>query len=138
MFFRPGGFGDRINVQYDEIFCDAIDGATGWLPCNRGDWCAVNVARASINFQSAASSMVTKEVTAPEVQVLLELKSIGGQKHAEAWPIDQWQNVVVATGVRIHRAGFVRLRILNINNTDGTGVAMALQVTRTADTGANA
>ena len=138
MFYRPGGYGDRINVQYDEVYTDFIDGATGWLPCNRGDWIAVNIARASIEFTSTASSVVTKEVTAPEVQVLLELKSIGGPQHKESWPIDQWQNIVVATGVRVHRAGFVRLRVLNINNTDGTGVAMALQVTRTADTGASA
>lgn len=136
-FYRPGGYADRINAQYDEVYADFIDGATGWLPCNRGDWIAVNIARASISFQSTATSVITKVPTAPEVQVLLELKSLGGQKHEEAWPIDQWQNLVVATGLRCHRAGFVRLRVLNINNEDGTGVAMALQVTRTGDGGAS-
>lgn len=137
MFFRPGGFGDRINAQYDEVYADFIDGATGWLPCNRGDWIAINVARASIEFQSTASSIVTKVPTAPEMDMLLEMKTIGGQQHKESWPIDSWQNVVVATGMRAHRAGWVRLRILNINNEDGTGVAMALQVSRTGDGGAS-
>lgn len=138
MLYRPGGFGDRINVQYDEVYTDRIGGATGWLPCNRGDWIGVNICRASINFSSVASSIVTKEHTAPEVQALLEMKTIGGQRDEESWPIDQWQNLVVATGMRVHRAGFVRLRVLNINNADGTGVAMALQVNRTGDGGSSA
>lgn len=137
MFYRTGGYGDRINVQYDEVFTDFINGATGWLPINKGDWIAVNACRASIDFQTPASSIVTKVPTAPEMQLLLELKSIGGQKHEESWPIDQWQNLVVATGLRAHRAGWVRLRLLNINSADGTGVAMALQVTRTGDSGAS-
>jgi hypothetical protein len=137
MFYRPGGFGDRINAQYDEVYADFIDGASGWLPVNRGDWIAVNACRATIDFQSTASSIVSKVPTAPEMQMLLELKTIGGQTNAESWPIDQWQNLVVATGLRAHRAGWVRLRLLNINNTDGSGVAMALQVTRTGDMGAS-
>jgi hypothetical protein len=135
MLYRPGGTSGRINVQYDEVYADFIGGATDFLPVNKGDWIAVNAARASINFQSPASSVVTKEITAPEMQLLLELKTIGGQKHEESWPIDQWQNLVVATGLRAHRAGWVRLRIMNINNVDGTGLAMALQVTRTGDSG---
>lgn len=135
MFYRPGGYANAINRQYDECYADNIGGATDFLPVNKGDWIAVNACRASIDFQSPASSIVTKVPTAPEVQVLLELKTIGGQKHEEAYPIDQWQNLVVATGLRAHRAGWVRLRILNINNVDGTGLAMALQVTRTGDSG---
>jgi hypothetical protein len=136
MFYRPGGYGDRINVQYDEVYADFIGAATGWLPVNKGDWIAVNVCRASIEFKNPGSSKVTKETTAPEMQLLLELKTIGGQRDEESWPIDQWQNVVIATGIRVHRAGFARLRILNINNVEGTGLAMALQVTRTGDSGA--
>jgi hypothetical protein len=138
MFYRPGGFGDRINVQYDEVYADFIGAATGFLPVNKGDWIAVNISRASINYVNNASSTISKVPTAPEVQMLLEMKTIGGQSDAEAWPIDQWQNSVVATGLRAHRAGSIRLRILNINNLDGTGVAMALQVSRTGDSGANA
>lgn len=137
MFYRPSGTAGRIHVQYDECYADQIGGATDFLPVNKGDWIAVNVCRASIDFQSPASSIVTKEPTAPEVEMLLELKTIGGQRHEESWPIDQWQNLVVATGLRAHRAGWVRLRILNINNVDGSGIAMALQVTRTGDTGAS-
>jgi hypothetical protein len=138
MFYRPGGTSGRINAQYDECFADFIGGATDFLPVNKGDWIAVNACRASINFQSPASSVVSKVPTAPEMQLLLELKTLGGQKHEESWPIDQWQNLVVALGLRAHRAGWVRLRILNINNTDGTGLAMALQVTRTGDSGVSA
>jgi hypothetical protein len=137
MFYRPGGTNGRINVQYDEVYSDFVNGATDFLPVNKGDWIAVNACRASIQFGNPGSSVVTKVPTAPEVQLLLEMKTIGGQKHEESWPIDQWQNLVVATGLRAHRAGWVRLRILNINNVDGTGLAMALQVTRTGDTGAS-
>lgn len=137
MFYRPGGTSGRINAQYDECYADFIDAATGFLPVNKGDWIAVNVSRASIGYVNNSSSTVSKVPTAPEVQMLLEMKTIGGQKDAEAWPIDQWQNSVVATGLRAHRAGWIRLRILNINNLDGTGVAMALQVSRTGDSGAS-
>lgn len=135
MFYRPGGTSGRINAQYDECYADFIGAATDFLPINKGDWIAVNACRASIDFQTSATSVVTKDPTAPEAQVLLEMKTIGGQKHSECWPIDQWQNLVVATGLRAQRAGWVRLRILNINNEDGDGLAMALQVTRTGSTG---
>lgn len=138
MFYRTGGTAGRIHVQYDEVYADSVGGATDFLPINKGDWIAVNACRASIDFQTPASSIVTKVPTAPEMQLLLELKTIGGQKHEESWPIDQWQNLVVATGLRAHRAGWVRLRILNINNVDGTGIAMAIQVTRTGDSGVSA
>lgn len=138
MFFRPGGSADRINAQYDECYSDLEGGATGWLPINKGDWIAVNACRASIQFQTPASSVITKVLTAPEMELLLEMKTFGGQRHEESWPIDQWQNLVVATGLRAHRAGWVRLRILNINNVDGSGIAMALQVTRTGDSGTSA
>lgn len=133
MFYRPGGSDRPINQQYDMVYADFIGGATGWLPINKGNTIAVNVARASIDFQSPAQSRVTKSPTAPEVQVMLELKMFGGDTNAEAWPIDQWQNLVVATERRAHRAGWTRLRIVNINNSDGTGVALALQVTRTGE-----
>ena len=83
----------------------------------------------------SAQSQVTKSPIAMEAQVLLELKMFGGEKDFEAWPIDQWQNLVVATDRRAHRAGWVRLRVVNINNSDGTGVAMALQVSRTGESG---
>lgn len=136
MFYRPGGSSLRINAQYDECYCDFTGGATGFLPVNKGDWIAVNLSRATIDFKDTATSIVTKTATAPEVQLLLEMKTIGGQMDEESWPIDQWQNTVVATGMRAHRAGFVRLRVTNINNLDGTGVAMALQVSRTGDSGA--
>jgi hypothetical protein len=135
MFYRPGGTSGRINPQYDEVYADQVGGATGFLPINKGDWIAVNACRASITYQNPGSSIVTKETAAPEMELLLEMKTIGGQKDVESWPIDQWQNLVVATGIRAHRAGFVRLRILSINNVDGTGLAMALQVTRTGDMG---
>jgi hypothetical protein len=135
MFYRPGGYASAINRQYDEVYVDFIDGATDFLPVNKGDWIAVNICRASIDYKTPASSVVTKVATAPEMQVILEMKTIGGQKHEEAWPVDQWQNLVVATGLRGHRAGWVRLRVLNINNVEGTGLAMALQITRTGDSG---
>lgn len=135
MFYRPGGFGDRINVQYDECYADFIGAATGWLPVNKGDWIAVNACRASIEYVNPGSAIVTKVANAPEMQLLLEMKTIGGQYDKESWPIDQWQNLVVATGMRVHRAGWVRLRILNVNNVEGTGLAMALQISRNIDSG---
>ncbi len=130
MFYRPGGSNSRINVQYDEVFADFVGGATGWLPVNKGDWIAVNVARALLNFVTSVSSTVSKQPTAPEMQLLLEQKTIGGQTNAEAWPIENYQNTVVAKGMNANRDGWVRLRILNINNLDGTGISMALQVSR--------
>lgn len=136
MFYRPGGTAKAINRQYDMVYSDAINGATDWLPISRGNTIAVNISRASILFQSAAQSKVTKSPIAPEVQVLLEYKMFGGDKDAEAWPKDQWQNMVVATERRAHGNGWVRLRIVNINNSDGTGVALALQIGRTGDSGA--
>lgn len=136
MFYRPGGGARRINAQYDEVYADTIGGATGWLPVSKGDTVGVNVSRASILFGTVAQSTVTKTAISPEVQVLLEMKTLGGQTDAEAWPIDQWQNIVVATSRRAHRNGWVRLRILNLNSGDGTGVAMALQISRTGETGA--
>jgi hypothetical protein len=136
MFYRPGGSSKAINRQYDMVYSDQVNGATGWLPVNKGDTIAVNIARASIVFVSAASSTVTKSPIAVEAQVMLEMKMFGGDADSEAWPVDQWQNMVVATSRRAHRAGWVRLRIVNINNSDGTGAALALQVTRTGDSGA--
>lgn len=136
MLYRPGGALKRQNAQYDEVYADFIGATTGWLPISKGDTIAVNVARASIAFVSAAQSTVTRSPIAPETQVLLELKTQGGVANSEAWPIDQWQNIVVATSRRAHRNGWVRLRILNLNNGDGTGVAMALQISRTGETGA--
>ncbi len=133
MFYRPGGSDTRINPQQDEVYADFIDGATGWLPVSKGNVIAVNIARASIVYGSAAQSVVTKSPVAPEAQILMEMKMQG---NAEAWPIDQWQNMVVATMRRANRDGWVRLRIVNINNGDATGVAMALQVNRTGDAGA--
>lgn len=131
MFYRPGGFAKRINAQYDTVYSDAIGGATGWLPVNEGDSIAVNVSRAALTFQSAAQSLITPSPIAPEAQVLMEMKVYGGDPDASARPIDQWQNSVVATSRRAHRAGWTRLRILNINNVDGTGVILDMQVSRT-------
>jgi hypothetical protein len=136
MFYRPGG-GPRINQQYDEVYSDLVDGATAFLPVNKGDWIAINACRAAITFVDPATSIVTKVPTAPEMQMLLEMKTLGGQRNEECWPIDQWQNLVVATGLRAHRAGYVRLRLLNVNNVDGTGISMAIQVSRTGDSGAS-
>lgn len=74
---------------------------------------------------------------APEVQVLMETKIFGGDPDASARPIDQWQNMVVATSRRVHRDGWARLRIVNINNSDATGVVMDMQVSRNGDPGAS-
>jgi hypothetical protein len=136
MFYRPGGTLLAPNRQYDYVYADFIGAKTGWLPVNKGDTIGINIARASIVFNNASQSTVIKSAFAPEAQVLLEMQMFGGETQAEAWPIDQWQNLVVATDRRAHRAGWVRLRILNINNGDGTGVAMALQISRTGETGA--
>lgn len=136
MFYRPGGAAKRINAQYDTVYADFVGGATGWLPINKGDNISVNISRASLAFQSAAQSTITPTPIAPEVQVVMELKVYGGDPDASARPIDQWQNMVVATSRRAHRAGWARLRILNINNSDGTGVVMDMQVSRTGDSGA--
>lgn len=134
MFYRPGGSETRINAQFDEVFADFVDGATGWLPIVKGNTIGVNVARARIEFNNAASSKVTRVAVAPEVLVLMELKTMGLE---DAWPVDQWQNTVVATSRRAHRDGWVRLRIVNINAIDGSGVSMAMQVSRTGDVGAS-
>lgn len=136
MFYRPGGSAKRINAQCDTVYADTIGAATGWLPVNKGDTIAVNVARAALAFQSAAQSTITPSHVAPEVQVLMEMKLYAGDPDASARPIDQWQNVVVATHRAANRTGWVRLRIVNINNGDGTGVVMDLLVNRTGDSGA--
>lgn len=136
MFYRIGGTAKAPNRQYDSVYSDAVDGVTDWLPVHKGDTIAVNIARASITYGSAASSVVVKSPVAPEAQILLEMKMFGAERASEVWPIDQWQNVLVATSRRAHRSGWVRLRIVNINNSDGTGVALALQISRTGDSGA--
>lgn len=136
MFYRPGGSGNRINAQYDTCYVDFIGGATAWLPINKGDDIAVNVSRAAITFNTPASSLITPSAIAPEAQVLMEMKVFGGDPDASARPIDQWQNMVVATSRRAHRAGWVRLRVVNLNNGDGTGVVMDLQISRTGESGA--
>lgn len=136
MFYRPGGADNRINAQYDSVFTDQVDGATGWLPVVKGNTIAVNIASAIIEFQSAVASKVIKSAFAPEAQIVLELKMQGGDADNEVWPIDLWQNLLVATSRRSHAFGWVRLRVLNINNTANKGVAMALQIARTGDVGA--
>lgn len=137
MLYRPGGSATRINAQYDSVYTDAIGGATGWLPVSKGNTISVNIARAALVFQSAAQSQITASPVAPEVQVIMEMKMFGGDSNASARPIDQWQNLVVATSRRAHRDGWARLRIVNINNSDGTGVVMDMQVSRTGDVGAS-
>lgn len=135
MFYRPGGNSQRITPQYDYVFADFVGAATGWLPITRNYQIAVNVSRASIIFGSPSQSQVIKNPISPEVVVLLEMKN-GGEQDNEAWPIDQWANMVVATDRRCHRSGYVRLRILNFNNLNGDGIAMALEISRTGDAGA--
>lgn len=117
------------------MYVDAIGGATDWLPVSKGDTIAVNVARASLAFVSAAQSTITATPIAPEVQVVMEQKVLGGSSPI-VFPIDQWQNMVVATSRRAHRQGWVRLKVLNLNNGDGTGVSMSLEISRTGETGA--
>jgi hypothetical protein len=136
LFYRQGGSATRINAQYDSVYVDASGGFSGWLPVSKGNTIAVNICRASIVFSSPAQSLVTPSPVAPEVQVLMEMKMFGGDPDAAARPIDQWQNVVVATSRRAHRDGYVRLRVLNLNNGDGTGVALDMQISRTGDVGA--
>lgn len=136
MFYRPGGTQKRINPQTDTVYVDYVGGATGWLPISKGDTVAVNVARATLNYSTPAQSTILPSPVAPEVQVLMELKVFGGDPDESARPIDQWQNLVVATSRRADRAGWVRLRVININATDGSGVVMDMQVSRTGETGA--
>jgi hypothetical protein len=136
MFYRPGGSAKRVNAQYDMVYTDTIGGATGWLPVCKGNTIAVNICRAAITFQSTAQSLVVKSPVAPEAQIIMELKMFGGDVDSNAWPTDQWQNMVVATDRRAHRDGWARLRVVNINAGDGTGVAMAMQVSRTGESGA--
>lgn len=137
MLYRPGGSATRINNQNDTVYADFVGGATGWLPVSKGNTISVNIARASLAFVSAASSTITPNVNAPEVQVVMEMKMYGGDPDASARPIDQWQNIVVATSRRAHREGWVRLRIVNINNSESTGVVMDMQIARTGDVGAS-
>lgn len=132
VFYRPGGTAKAPNRQQDYVYVDSIGGTTDWLPINKGDTIAVNIARASIVFNTPAQSVVTTSPIMPEAQVLLECKAGAGFN----FPIDQWQNMVVATSRRAHRAGWVRLNCVNINNADGTGIAMALQISRTGESGA--
>ena len=136
MFYRPGGNAKRINAQYDTVYADFIGGATGWLPINKGDTISINICRAALTFQTVAASLITPSPVAPEVQVIMETKIYGGDKDVSARPVDQWQNMVVATSRRAHRAGWMRLRIVNINNSDATGVVMDMQISRTGETGA--
>lgn len=136
MFYRPGGASKRINTQQDTVYADFIGGATGWLPVAKGNAMAVNISRAALVFQTVAQSIIQPSAVAPEVQVILEMKVIGGDPDQSARPIDQWQNIVVATSRVAHRDGWVRLRIVNINNGDATGVVMDMQINRTGVTGA--
>jgi hypothetical protein len=129
-FYRPGGSTKAINRQYDCVYVDAAGLATGWLPVNEGDALAVNIARASIVFNTPASSTVTMTPIAPECSVLMEMKLFGTDPNSAAFPVDQWQNMVVATSRDVHGSGWVRLRALAINNGDGTGINMALRVAR--------
>lgn len=135
-FYRPGGSASRINPQYDMVYADFIGAVTGWLPVHKGNMVAVHIARASIVFTSSAQSRVTKSPVAPECTVLLEQKLFGIDNNAEAWPVDQWQNMVVATARRAHGDGWWRFRIVNLNNADGTGLAMSMAVSRNGDPGA--
>lgn len=132
MFYRPGGSSSRINPQQDTVYADYVGAATGWLPAQKGYELAVNVSRASLVFVSAAKSTITPSPIAPEAQIILEMKLGDGT----IMPIDQWQNTVVATSRRLHREGWIRLRIVNINNGSGDGVVMNLQVSRTGESGA--
>ena len=134
MFYRPGGTLRAPNRQQDFVFADQIGGATDWLPVSKGDNIAVNIARATLIFGSPASSQVISSQLSPEAQVLLEQKVLGSPPWI--FPIDQWQNLVVATSRRAHRQGWVRLNILNINNVDGSGLSMSLEISRTGETGA--
>jgi hypothetical protein len=133
MFYRPGGSAGRINAQYDQVYTDQIGGATAWLPINEGFKIAVNIARASIVFGNSAASAVTPSPIAPEVQVLMERKMFGGDPDAAAIAVNQWQNEVIATTVKAQAMGWVRLRVVNINNSDGTGVLLALQISKNGD-----
>ena len=137
MFYRPGGSATRISTQNDTVYADSVGGATGWLPVSKGNTISVNIARASLAFVSAVSSLITPSPVAPEVQVIMEMKMYGGDPDSSARPIDQWQNIVVATSRRAHREGWARLRIVNINNAEGTGVVMDMQIARTGDVGAS-
>ncbi len=119
------------------MYADYVGGATGWLPVSKGNTISVNIARASLVFVTAAASIITPNVNAPEVQVVMEMKMYGGDPDASARPIDQWQNIVVATSRRAHREGWIRLRIVNINNSESTGVVMDMQIARTGDVGAS-
>jgi hypothetical protein len=135
MFYRPGGTAKAPNRQYDTVYVDFKEGATDWLPVNEGDTIAVNLSRASLAFGSPAQSTITTSPVSAEVQVLLEQKLYGSDPNVSARPIDQWQNLVVATSRRSHRAGWVRMRVVSINNSDGTGVVMDLQISRTGNSG---
>jgi len=141
MFYRPGGSGKAINRQYDCCYADFVGATTGFLPINKGDTIAINIARASISFVNASQSIVTMSPIAPETAVLMELRMFGVDQNAAnplagLFPVDQWQNMVVATSRRAVRSGWVRLRILAINNADGTGINMAMAVSRTGESGA--
>lgn len=132
MFYRPGGSATRINLQTDTVYSDTIGGATGWLPVSKGDTIAVNILRASLVFRSSADSDIISTPVMPEAQILLEQAMYAQDKASgQSVPIDQWQNMVVASSRTAHREGWVRLRIVNINNQDNTGVRMDLQVGRT-------
>jgi len=130
MFYRPGGNTKAITRQYDSVYADFIGATTGWLPVYMGSVVGISITRASLNFVSPAQSTVTKNPVAPECVVLLELKAFGIQSNAEALPLDQWQNMVVADSRTMVMDGWIRLRLLNINNSDGTGVSMSMQVNR--------
>ena len=104
---------------------------------SKGNTISVNIARASLAFVTAAASTITPSYVAPEAQIVMEMKLYGGDPDSAARPIDQWQNIVVATSRRAHREGWARLRIVNINNSEGTGVVMDMQVARTGDVGAS-
>lgn len=129
MFYRPGGTAKAPNRQQDFVYADFIGGATDWLPVSKGDSIAVNIARAALTFVTIAQSSVAASPLAPEVQIILEQKVLGGPAPIE-FPIDQWQNLVVATSRVAHRQGWVRLKIASINSSDGTGVSMSLEIGR--------
>lgn len=128
MFYRQGGSASRINTQFDEVYADFIDGATGWMPVSNGNEIAINIARASITYVSSAASAVKRSALAPQTVVVLEMKTTG---NGDSFPINSWQNVLVALKQVAARNGWVRLRIVNIDTASGgDGLSMSIQISR--------
>jgi hypothetical protein len=125
LFYRPGS-GKRISRQEDEIFTDTEGNSTAWLPCQKGDVVGVTASKAALlTTPNPTIFTIQKFPQYPIATFILELKA-GGALDIEAYPLDQWENALVAESVAIVRPGFFRVRVASIMGSFPSGESTAV------------